>query len=709
QSLERYITAHEEVKAEMIRLSNAIPEENSSQVSDLMVRMERMGSDHTVLKQSLLKSVSSSSTSNIQTAELSDDNSNKDDETAAAAADASVEESFDADDDDSDSDVIRAGRSDKIRAGICFLVMVALTLVVTLWHTHRDEDVFLLGPVGLACVTNCSGDLVTRDFFEGHYHFQENEVIDLVLHLDGNILAEEAKAHAYVEIVGTQTGEVKATHEFGPPGEERLTLTHHIVADFAHPEEAHIINISSTDPNVELSFTLLANVKTPLADHSVIVAAVIMVLVYGFILLEVIHRTLIAIYGSMVALMFFFIMEGGHVESIKIIMLHLEWSTLGLLFGMMLMVGELSHTGVFEWCAVRILIFSKGSYVRLLVLLSVLTAVASAFLDNVTTMLLVAPVTIDMCHIVGDIDPRPYLIAEVILSNIGGTATLIGDPPNIIIGSAFSEVIGFVDFIVHVMPVIFVFCVPASLLLVVYLYRWYLTSSKMRVLDTALLKKTYKIYDEPRLLISGIVTMFVILMFFLHPLHHKDTAWIALMGAFITVSFTNPHDIQSALRSHVEWDTLLFFAGLFVLVEVCAAMGLLQAIGDALASYISSQEADQQLTVAITLLLWVSAFASSFLDNIPYTATMIPVLKILAAELPDTLPLQTLAWALSLGACLGGNGTLLGASANIVTAGISANKGYEISFVNFFYPGMLVMILTVAIANVYMLVRYVWI
>lgn len=309
----------------------------------------------------------------------------------------------------------------------------------------------------------------------------------------------------------------------------------------------------------------------------------------------------------------------------------------------------------------------------------------------------------------GDIDPRPYLIAEVILSNIGGTATLIGDPPNIIIGSAFSEIIGFVDFITNILPVIFLFCIPASLALLVYLYRWYLTSSKMRVLDTKLLKKTYRIYDEPRLLYSGIVTFFVILMFFLHPLHHKDTAWVALLGAFVTILFTNPHDIQSALRSHIEWDTLLFFAGLFVLVEVCAAMGLLKAIGDALASYISSQEEDQQLTVAITLILWVSAFASSFLDNIPYTATMIPVISILSSQLPETLPLETLAWALSLGACLGGNGTLLGASANIVTAGISTNKGYEISFVNFLYPGMLAMIVTVGVSNIYMLVRYVWI
>jgi Na+/H+ antiporter NhaD/arsenite permease-like protein len=248
-----------------------------------------------------------------------------------------------------------------------------------------------------------------------------------------------------------------------------------------------------------------------------------------------------------------------------------------------------------------------------------------------------------------------------------------------------------------------------SLVLVVGIYRFYLTSTKMPVLDAPKLKQTYPIYDEPRLMIAGTVTFFVIVMFFLHPVHHKDTAWIALLGAFVCISFTNPHDVQDALRNHVEWDTLLFFAGLFVLVEVCAAMGLLEAIGELLADYIGAQEEDKQLNVAITLVMWVSALTSAFLDNIPYTATMIPVIKILAFELPDTLSLEILAWALSFGACLGGNGTLLGASANIVTAGIAANKGYPISFLNFLWPGMIAMVVTVSIANVYMLVRYVYI
>jgi Na+/H+ antiporter NhaD/arsenite permease-like protein len=275
------------------------------------------------------------------------------------------------------------------------------------------------------------------------------------------------------------------------------------------------------------------------------------------------------------------------------------------------------------------------------------------------------------------------------------------------IGSSFDE-IGFVDFIIHLTPCIFGFIVPATLAITCWIYRSYLTTSKMRVLDVSKLKQTYPIYDQPRLMLAGTSTLFVILMFFLHSAHHKDTAWIALVGGFVTIAFTNPHNVQEALRSHIEWDTLLFFAGLFVLIETCAAMGLLRLIGNGLANYIESQPVDSQLTIAITLILWVSAITSAFLDNIPYTATMIPIIKILSDKLPDTLPIVTLAWALSLGACLGGNGTIVGASANIVTAGLASNRGFEISFVNFLYPGMVCVFVSVGISNIYMLIRYVW-
>lgn len=324
-----------------------------------------------------------------------------------------------------DDDIIRATRPDHIKTVILAVIMLALTVSVTAWSTHLDEDSFIFDPVGLACVTSCEGDVETRDFFHGHNHFSDNELIDIIMHVDGNEEAAHHDVGLVVEIVGTDTGEVKSSFTVSPVEDERVTFEERITVDFDHPHESHVINVISTDPTYELSFTLNAAVLTPLANHAELVAALVMIAVYFFILIEVIHRTLVAIFGSMVAGMFLFAMHNGETESIRQLMLHLEWSTLGLLFGMMLLVGELSHTGIFEWCAVRLLMASKGSFKRLITLLCILTAVASAFLDNVTTMLLIAPVTIDMCSIL-DVDPRPYLIGEVILSNIGGTATLIG-------------------------------------------------------------------------------------------------------------------------------------------------------------------------------------------------------------------------------------------------------------------------------------------
>lgn len=381
-----------------------------------------------------------------------------------------------------DSHIIRATRKDYFFTGMLFLVMTALTGVVLGWHTHLDESDSIFGPVGLACKTPCRGDIYDQDYFRGQYSFAPNDVILLIPHID-TTLTEESYLQLMIRgVVSNKTKWTSPDDLFGPASieGERVSTTERVVVDWENPEEPHVIDVISTTGNPqipppyydvgyhvetfengtheasatheddsssahrvlesggdavhvapdvphhgELTFNLYAATLHPMASSSVLVAGLIMIFVYLFILLEVIHRTLVAIFGSFVALFFFFIMHGGHTESISTLMLHMEWSTLGLLFGMMLLVGELSHTGVFEWCAVRLLIMSKGSFNRLIVLLCGLVALSSAFLDNVTTMLLIAPVTIDMCHILG-VDPRPYLIGEVLLSNVGGTATLIG-------------------------------------------------------------------------------------------------------------------------------------------------------------------------------------------------------------------------------------------------------------------------------------------
>mmetsp|Transcript_6010 Transcript_6010/g.11381 ORF Transcript_6010/g.11381 Transcript_6010/m.11381 type:complete len:504 (+) Transcript_6010:607-2118(+) len=330
--------------------------------------------------------------------------------------------------------VVRATRVDKIKALILCCLMIAFVGVCIGWETHEDESHSVFGLVGKACVTDCLGDREFRNFFVGNEdHFDSGDIIGLTMHLDPRPSEDNVFYHVRVDIarldettVGSFTQTVVKSIEFGPPeAHERKTIHEKVTVNWETPQNHHVINAYS-ETGVPLSFTLAATKQSPLSDKSVLIAALIMVFVYVFILLEVIHRTLVSIFGSMVALFFFFLMHNGETESIKTIMLHQEWSTLGLLFGMMVLVGELSHTGVFEWLAVRLLVSSKGSFNRLMVLLGLLTALASAFLDNVTTMLLLAPVTIDMCGILG-VDPRPYLITEVIMSNIGGTATQIGE------------------------------------------------------------------------------------------------------------------------------------------------------------------------------------------------------------------------------------------------------------------------------------------
>lgn len=429
EAFESYARANQDLKLQLSSFANRLKDQGvaSDSVDDFLSSINETQSSMEP-KEKLLKSKLSLGSRHATASTVTNESeigsssrlflSGDDNEEEADEADEAEEMEYDG--------IIRATRADKMKTGVLFCIMLALTVVMAVWDTHLDEESFIQGPVGMACVTDCNGSLETRDFFGGHNHFEEGEVIQLTMHMDPNEVAHGHEAYVTVEVYGTETETVKATQIFGPPSsEERKHLEEAILVDFDHPDEPHIINIFGSEEEIPISFTLSAHVQSPLADHSELVAALIMIFVYIFILLEVIHRTLVAIFGSMIALMFFFIMHEGSTESIRQIMLHLEWSTLGLLFGMMLLVGELSHTGIFEWCAVRLLVASKGSFVRLLILLCTLTAVASAFLDNVTTMLLVAPVTIDMCNIL-EVDPRPYLIGEVLLSNIGGTATLIG-------------------------------------------------------------------------------------------------------------------------------------------------------------------------------------------------------------------------------------------------------------------------------------------
>ena len=322
------------------------------------------------------------------------------------------------------------------------------------------------------------------------------------------------------------------------------------------------------------------------------------------------------------------------------------------------------------------------------------------------------------------------LISEVLFSNIGGAATMIGDPPNIMIGSGLSSAaieeaamkeeglvregyldlvssgVTFNDFIIEMAPGILMTVVPSFMFL-----KWFYAEefSGSRIRDIAELESKYGIKDAGMLKVSGAILILVVLNFFLHPVTHIAVSWIAIVGAVVMLLATDRHDMEQPLE-HVEWTTLLFFAGLFVLVHALQYLGVISFIGEYVTKGIEMFGSDAEgdvvrLAAAVLIILWVSAIASAFIDNIPYTATMIPVVLQISYEL--NIDLNPLIWALAFGACLGGNGTLIGASANVVTAGMSEEAGYPISFNEFFKAGFPIMILTTAIVSFYMVLVYV--
>ena len=440
----------------------------------------------------------------------------------------------------------------------------------------------------------------------------------------------------------------------------------------------------------------------------------ILIAVYALIVFEIVHRALAAAIGGIVAVIALHLIGNG--PDLGTVVTWIDEETIGLLIGMMVIVDILGKTGVFEWAAVQAYAFSGGSIWRLSIILCTITAVFSAFLDNVTTILLIVPVTIQIAKVL-NLEPVPLIIAEVMFSNIGGAATQIGDPPNIIIGAqlssqALSETvispdqgIAFIDFIIHIGPAVIIAMAPSFWLLSKLEYGG-LSGERHRNLD--LLRLRYNIKDKVLLKKSGFILILVILAFFAHSSFHHPlltVATIAIGGAVLMLLVTSPHHVEEQLDA-VEWTTIIFFAGLFIMIHGLEYMGLIDAIATGISDAISQASEKNRLMVAVLLLLWVSAIASAFIDNIPYTATMVPVVIELASDPELNLQLGPLAWALALGACLGGNGTIIGASANVVAAGLAEEAGHDISFNRFFKTGFPIMLLSVALATVYCVVRY---
>ena len=411
----------------------------------------------------------------------------------------------------------------------------------------------------------------------------------------------------------------------------------------------------------------------------------VFVIALAVIISEKVHRALVAIAGAVLLIAL-------HVIPFDTAMGHLDLNTLGVLFGMMLFVAVVKLSGIFEYMAVKCAHAAKGSPWKIMMLFVLLTAVFSAFLDNVTTVLLMGPVTLTLCKLLR-VNPVPFFIAEILASNIGGTATLIGDPPNIMIGSAAG--FEFADFIVYDAPVVLV--ILALLLVAFYfMYGRKMHADAEATAEVMDLAPADYIKDRRLLRISVGMMVLVVAGFMLHGALGVESRVIA-RGAAAIILLVSRESIEHAL-SQVEWTTLAFFAGLFVIVGAMTETGVIGMLAQWL---IDLTGGDVFLTMLV--LVFASAVVSAFLDNIPFVATMIPILLSMEASGMDVAPLW---WAVSLGACLGGNGSLIGASANVVLSDISKKNGYEITFVQFLKVGFPIMLGSVAVAAVYLMLRF---
>ncbi|MEW2358609.1 ArsB/NhaD family transporter [Spirillospora sp. NPDC029432] len=420
------------------------------------------------------------------------------------------------------------------------------------------------------------------------------------------------------------------------------------------------------------------------------IAIAVFVIAYVLIATEKIDRTKVALGGA--ALMLLLHITDAHAAFFSE-RSGVDWNVIFLLLGMMVIVSVLRQTGVFEYVAIWAAKRARGRPYRLMVMLVLITAAASALLDNVTTVLLIAPVTFLVCERLA-LNVVPYLIAEVMASNIGGTATLVGDPPNIIIASRGD--LSFNDFLVHLAPFV-VLMMAVFCLLCRVLFRKAFRYDPERAAEVMSLEEREAITDR-RLLVQGLVVLgIVIAAFVLHPVLHYEPSVVALLGAGLLVAATKV-TTEDALRE-VEWPTLVFFAGLFVMVGSLVETGVIESVSKA-----ATEATEGRLALAAMTLLWGSAGLSAIVDNIPYVATMSPIVETLVhGHGPDG---QVLWWALALGADLGGNATAIGASANVVVLGIAARNGTPISFWTFTKYGLIVTFISILLATPYLWFRY---
>ncbi len=474
---------------------------------------------------------------------------------------------------------------------------------------------------------------------------------------------------------------------------------------FKSIENAHIKNFEhDKNKNLYIAYQDITIERTQ--GGAFWLAAIILLLVYVVISLELLHRTHTALLGG--SLILFITYTAGTLISKDFFILSFEdaiksidLNVVFLLMGMMLIIGVMRKTGVFQWFAYKSYHLARGNIFLMGAILWVITAVLSAFLDNVTTILLIIPITMEICKTL-KIEPIAILIPEVFASNVGGTATLIGDPPNIMIGSYAK--LSFMDFVINLTPVV-IFGLIFTVLWYLWWYKKDLSKAVVEDYEGLLkrLKEEYKITNKKLLFYSLFILSLVVTMFVFHGELHMEPSIAAMIGAAVLLLMSGESIVES-LEKEVEWPTLMFFIFLFIIVGAAEETGLIQLLANGVRDL-----SQGDLFIAVTLILWVSAIASAIVDNIPFTATMLPVVAFLTVNAfapvlaTEGVNPHILWWALAFGACLGGNGTMVGASANVVMVGMAEKAGYQITFMRYFRAVAIPTVITLGMAMVWLI------
>ncbi len=423
-------------------------------------------------------------------------------------------------------------------------------------------------------------------------------------------------------------------------------------------------------------------------SFQIIFALIVFLVIYIIMSSEILNKTVVVIIGAALYIIFRIIDQEKAFE-------HIDWNVIFLLISMMIIVGISKRTGLFQYVAIKAAKFAKGDPIKILILLSLITAVFSAFLDNVTTVLILTPVSILIAVELG-VSPIPFVICEAIASNIGGTATLIGDPPNIMIGSAAN--ISFFQFLVNMGPIIIVNLIIFSIMAIL-IFRKKLDVTYERKARIMEFDESKSIEDRFLLIKSIIVLSLVIIGFLVHGVLHLEPATISLLGAGVLMLLAGKEEVEKFFHE-VEWTTIFFFIGLFIIVGGLVEIGVIKALAEFVLKLTKGD-----LKITTFLIVWFSGIFSAIVDNIPYVATMIPLIKNIGLKLGEA-NIMPIWWALSLGACLGGNGTLIGASANVVSCSLAEKSGYKISFLEFTKYGALFTLVSLILATGYLFLFY---